>query len=189
MEQSCDGRRHEIIDLMWSVYSGALNHMSKIRMSFYILLFCISELTGFGQNSPITVDIKPEQTAVEGNETFLVSSVLRNTSKENQVLKIWSCSYSWQWTADDLAVHVNEASCKKNTISHIELKPGEVYQRAVSVQIKQFGVGNSHSESVTFRLGYEDASQVKQVRPSSETSPVWSNPITVSVTPHPSLTK
>ena|SRR5947209_11703351 len=85
----------------------------------------------------IAIEIKPKQATVKNSQDFSVGTTIRNTGKEDQQLEIWSCSYPEQWIVDNPIVHIMAVSCKKNTVVHVRLKPGEAYDRALSVRIEQ----------------------------------------------------
>jgi len=154
--------------------------MCKHKMLFLALLFCFRGLASQGQSSPIKVEIKVAQTSVKDNEAFSVSTELRNTGQEEKLLQVWSCSYPWQWETDNSSVHVNQVDCLRNTLFKVRLKVGETYERSVSVRV-ELAPGEGHPESVTFRLGFQDAPP--ETGSTTMSPPIWSNAVTVSVTP------
>jgi len=72
---------------------------------------------------------------------------------------------------------VNLAGCKKNDLLHIKIKPGEAIERAVSIRV-ELAPGDGKPESVTFRMGFKNATFVM----GQANLPMWSNPLTVTVT-------
>lgn len=130
-----------------------------------------------GQGSLARVEIKTARSTVANNEEFSVSTTIRNVSRGEQSFGIWSCSYPEQWTADNLAVHITPASCKKNDVIRVTLRPGEVYERDLSIRIGIVGK-NRPQQAVIFRLGFKSAP------PDEKTAlvfPIWSNAMTVNV--------
>ncbi|MGB9407374.1 MAG: hypothetical protein WCA89_07545 [Terracidiphilus sp.] len=160
--------------------------MNKRKMLFGLLLFCIGGLAVYGQPSPLKVEIKPAQTVVKNNEVFSVDTTIRNTSSAEQSLQVLYCCYSTQWTADNPLVHVDCAeSCMHNFPHKTKLKPGDAYEKTVLVRVA-LAAGKGQSETVTFRLGFEDPTYgtVTTYRGVSRMwiPPRWSNAVTVSVT-------
>jgi hypothetical protein len=151
--------------------------MNKHKVLFVVFLFCIGGLAAHSQSSPIVVEIKPTQTVVKDNETFSVSTTLRNRSSEVQVLGVMSCSYPAQWAVDNLSVYMSQVSCLRNVLSRIILKPGEAYERTLSVHV-ELASGKGQLESVTFRLGFQDENPLTVPKAPR----IWSNAVTVSVT-------
>jgi hypothetical protein len=151
--------------------------MYKYKNVLGALLLCFAGLGAYGQDAAMTVEIKPARTAVNNYEPFQVATAIRNTGKEEQSLKIWSCSYPTQWVADNPSVKVNLVSCKKNDLLDVKLDPGKTCEREVSVRV-QLDAGNGKPEPVTFRLGFKTEAHVI----GQPDLPIWSNPVTVTVT-------
>jgi len=121
------------------------------------------------------VEISVAQSTTKSNEEFAVSTSIRNVSSDEQSLQIWSCSYPWQWTTDNPAVHITDTSCKKNDVIHVRLKPNEAYERTLSIHV---GIVVEHlaQRPVTFRLRFKSATSDKTPYP------IWSNAITINLT-------
>jgi hypothetical protein len=136
-----------------------------------------SALILYGQDSSLKVEIKLAQMSVINNENFSLSTTLRNTSAEEQVVEVWSCGYSNQWSSDNSSVHMYRGPCMKTGLLQIRLKSGDAYQRDVMVYIN-LASGNSNNEPITFRLGFANVS--RGVAPKMPLT--WSNAVTVSVT-------
>jgi hypothetical protein len=151
--------------------------MRKVRLILSALLLCFAGLTAFPQDSPTQLEIKLAQTAVTNNEEFSVSTAIRNTGSEEQVLEIWACGYPNRWKADNLSVHVVNEGCLKNTPFKVQLKPGRAYERKMQIRV-ELAPGSSQHESVTFRLGIEGG----DYGTAWKVSPIWSNAVTVNVT-------
>lgn len=151
--------------------------MFKLKGILSALLLCFAGLAGHGQDSPLKVEIKSAQAKVNNYEAFSVSTVIRNTGTEEQLLKAWSCSYPTQWVSDVPTVRLNLVSCKKNDLMEIHLKPGETFERVLSVRT-ELSAGDGKAEPVTFRLGIKSPTSVI----GQENLPNWSNPVTVNVT-------
>lgn len=152
--------------------------MNTRKTLFATLLLCFGGLAAYGQSSPIVAEIRPAQASVKNNEDFSVSTSLRNTSNSEQSLEVLYCGYSVQWVTDNPSVHVDfaEGGCMHNFPHKTVLKPGEAYERALSVHV-ELASGNGQLESVTFRLGFQDENT-----PTVPTVPrIWSNAVTVSV--------
>lgn len=132
-----------------------------------------------GQDLPLKAEIKLAQTTVTNNEEFSVATVLRNVSKKEQSLVAWTCSYRAQWTSDNPSIQNPGIQCAQNLRFKIQLKPGGTYERELRVIIK-LAAGMERDNSVTFRLGFEDATGYYV--PGSKIPLIWSNAVTVSVT-------
>ena len=155
----------------------AMKKNNRKREELLILMLFFSGVAAYGKDLPMTVEIKVAQATVKNNEDFPVSTTIRNVDKDDQSLRIWSCSYPQQWTADNPAVHITNASCKKNDVILIRLKPGETYERMLSIQIV-VAADLRAQKSLVFRLRFEPVTSQK----TGDFSPVWSNSVTVSVT-------
>jgi hypothetical protein len=151
------------------------NHPGRDALPIVMLLFV--GIAAYGEDLPVTVEIRVAQSTVKKNQEFLVSTTVRNVGKDEESLQIWSCSYPEQWTTDNLAVHIIGAACRKNDVIQVKLKPGESYERALSIYI-DVAVEHRASKPVTFRLGLERATSKK----TGIASPLWSNAVTVNVT-------
>jgi hypothetical protein len=57
------------------------------------LLLCFAGLAAFGQDPTLKVELIAAQAKVNNYEPFSVSTAIRNTGTEEQLLKVWSCSY------------------------------------------------------------------------------------------------
>jgi len=130
----------------------------------------------YGLDAAVKVEIRVVQSPVKNNEEFPISTAIRNVGGGQQTLGIWSCSYPEQWTADNPAVHIAVAACNKNDVVTVKLKPGEAYERTLSIHIET--VAKHHEQKpITFRLGFQSASRMK----TQDNPVVWSNALTVSV--------
>jgi hypothetical protein len=139
----------------------------------------VSLFTGaatYGQDFPLRVTISATQSTVEKNKDFPVSTAIRNVSEDEQSLPIWSCSFPDQWTADNPVVRIQGAQCMKNDVIRFELKPGQAYERELSIHVG-LAAGYHTPAVVTFRLQFEPASYQNM----TFVSPVWSNALTVNV--------
>jgi hypothetical protein len=126
--------------------------------------------------SPLKVDIKPAQTTVKNTERLVIHTKINNTSNDVQALQVWSCSYNENWKSDHAAVFVNIAPCRANAPFNLQLKPGEAYERDLSVYVL-LATDELQQESLTFRLGFKP-----WIDPPVKSLPfIWSNPITVKV--------
>lgn len=130
-----------------------------------------------GHDLPMRVEISVAQSTVKNNEEFSLSTTIRNVSKNEQSLQIWSCSYPDQWSADNPAVHITGASCDKNDIIRIRVKPGEAHERTLSIRVS-IDAEHSAQKTVTFRLAFEPVTSEK----TGIASRIWSNVITLNVT-------
>lgn len=139
-----------------------------------ILIF--TGVTAHGEASSIIVDIKMVDSTVKRNDDLPVSTTIRNVGTKEQSLQIWSCSYPEQWIVDNPIVHITAVSCNKNDVVHVRLKPGEAYERALSIRIER-SAEHQDQKSVTFRLGFKPDISEK----TGLLSPIWSNAITLRV--------
>jgi len=147
----------------------------KKRALILILVLFFAGMATYGQDSPTRAEIKVAQSTVKNNEEFSVYTSIRNVGRDEQSVPLWSCSYPEQWTADNPAVHIAGAACKKNDVVQVRLKPGEAYERTLLVRI---GAEHRAQRWVTFRLGFEPPDHEK----TGTASRIWSNAITVNVT-------
>lgn len=122
------------------------------------------------------VEISVAQSTIKNNEEFSLSTTIRNVDKDEQSLQVWSCSYPQQWTTDNPAVHITDASCKKNDIIRIRLKPGEAHERTLSIHIS-IDADHSAQKTVAFRLAFEPVTSEK----TAIAARIWSNAITLNV--------
>jgi hypothetical protein len=128
--------------------------------------------------SSLKVDIRPAQTTVRNTEHFVIHTKISNTSNEVQALQVWSCSYDQSWTSNHPRVYIYLVPCDKNLPSSIHLKPGEAYERELSVNVL-LAAKELQQESLTFRLGFKP-----WIDPPVKSLPfIWSNAITVKVKP------
>jgi hypothetical protein len=158
------------------LHFGALNHV-ECRDALLIVMLFFTGSAAYGQDLPTRVEISVVRSTVKNNEEFPVSTTIRNVGRDEQSLQIWSCSYPEQWTADNPDVHIIGAACRKNDVILVGLKPGDAYERTLSIHIG-IAAENRTQKSVTFRLGFESATSKK----TDIASPIWSNAITVNVT-------
>ena len=129
----------------------------------------------------LTAEIKVATTAVKNNESFPVITIVRNVGSVEQSLLVWGCSYPSQWLPDNPAVHAEVVACLKNSSEEIKLKPGQTYQRTVSLSVQLAGDGTDRKE-VIFRLGYgPDAYFGTQPSTSPKVPLFWSNAASVTV--------
>jgi len=149
--------------------------LNKYLLPLAMLLSMSLATIAYSQGSPLTVEIQPAQSTVKNDQDFLVATTIRNVGRDEQSLQIWSCSYPTQWKADKPSVHLRQVPCKKNSLEHVILKPGEAYERTLSIRV---GAANKdEQESIAFRLGFEPAGDA-----ASSVSLIWSNSVTVNVT-------
>ena len=99
---------------------------------------------------------------VEGHQQ-IVRAMLRNSGKTPQTLGVWSCDYAGQWKSDNPLVSVNQIECKKNGLLQVTLRPGEWYEKKITVSV-------SADSPVTFSLGFMPYSN----NPQTEKDRLWS---------------
>ena len=152
-----------------------MNHLKK-----FVILICIfffSVAISYSQDSALRVDIKPELTSVKNGEEFSVMTKVINTSHKDQSLHVWSCSYSENWVVDNDLVLISGQVCHGNGVMEVLLKPGEAYEKKLSLKSILASSEGFGSEKVTFRLGFKTFVD----GPNNKLPIVWSNPITVDV--------
>jgi hypothetical protein len=120
------------------------------------------------------------QSTVSNNRIFTVMTSVQNTGITEHLLDVWSCSYSDQWIPDSPLIHVDPENCLMNTHGKVRLGPGKSYRRTIRIHTSLTS-GPDHPASVTFRLGFVQATLVKGVAPVPGSSPLWSNPVTITV--------
>ena len=125
------------------------------------------------EETPLKVEIATLQPSVKNTEAVEVGTKIRNTGSDSRRLQVWSCSYPDHWQADNTAAEVVQVPCDKNALIWIDLKPGDAYERKISVRVS--GLAKEvHQETVTFRLGFKPSAEAPAV--------LWSNAVTVKVT-------
>lgn len=136
----------------------------------------------YGQGSSWKVEIKVRQTAVKSGKDISVFTAVRNTGTSEESLIVFDCSYAWQWKADNPAVRIGGVACLQNVLARIRLRPGEAYEKPLPVHF-ELAKGGRHHESLTFRLRYQNAAtDLESFHISPQNPPVWSNPLTITVT-------
>jgi hypothetical protein len=129
----------------------------------------------------LRAEIRLTQTEVRNKETFTVSTAIYNTSETEQTVAIRTCEFPNQWRADNAAVLVNLVDdCDWNKFSRIRLKPGESFQRLLSVHIELPSDPIDRIE-MSFRLGFRNADPSRSVKPDVKSPTLWSNTVTMSV--------
>jgi hypothetical protein len=79
--------------------------------------------------------------------TFFLDAKVKNISDTNQEIIVWT-QYGWSWISDRSEIRPG-IEAKKNYPSHITLKPGLEYSRAIEMHSDPQRTG-----SVTFQLGF-----------------------------------
>ena len=94
------------------------------------------------------------------------------------MFQVFSCSYNENWTSDQQGVYFESVPCRANAPLNIQLKPGEAYERDLSLGVL-FAAKELPQQPLTFRLGF-----TAWIDPPAKSLPlIWSNPITVKVIP------
>ena len=130
------------------------------------------------QEAPILFEIKPEKAIIHTDHDISVSITLRNTSKDDQQLNTISCSssHSLLLSSDNPDVHVEQVSCLRKENFVLRLKPGETYDRTLSVRVSSpADYDGTKPLKETFRLGFFTSGIPMQ------NVGTWSNAITVVV--------
>ena len=140
------------------------------------MLFVTATAIFYGEDSSLNVEIKPVPAVVKSGQEFSVNTKVKNVGREDQSLQIWSCSYPEHWTADNPSVHVEGVECEKNGLMDVRLKPGEAYEKALSLRV--WVASRLSEESVTFRLGF--APWIRATKRADRPN-IWSNAVTVNV--------
>lgn len=125
-----------------------------------------------------------QQTAVQNNEDFPVTTTIRNTSDAEEMLVVWTCSYPSQWRPDNSIVKTQVIDCAKNVPTRVGLKPGETYASRMYVRVELKSPEQRQPEqrqSVTFRLGYGTDAYFGTIEPAPTSPAIWSNAVTVDV--------
>jgi hypothetical protein len=157
--------------------------ITRISLALAAAVFLMSAASmTHGRDIPLRIEIKTLPTVAHNKRVFVVDTTIRNTSNVEQVLQTWQCSYGdWNWTTDNPAVHVQEPEmppCKKNALVYMKLKPGETYERALSIRVA-IPAREVMSQPVTFRIGFEPRLGYNL---STQSPPyIWGDPITIRV--------
>jgi hypothetical protein len=128
----------------------------------------------------VKIEGHSKQDAVKNGVGFLVMTKIENISNEEQTLHVWSCSYEDNWRSDNSLVQVTPTPCLKNYIGDEKLKPGQVYERELSVSVNS--ASPNAGDIISFRLGFTDGSYYHFDKDDHRSPrPVWSNPIVVKI--------
>ncbi len=152
------------------------------RVLLSVILFTTFILPAvFGQDSPLKVEIKTAPATTANKQLFVLNARVRNASAIEHLLQTYQCNRGdWNWTTDDPAVHVEqtqEITCKKNPMMYIKLKPGDAYERALSIRVS-VPTGET-MQSVTFRVGCRI--RLEHNLPTELPPYIWSDPVTIKV--------
>lgn len=139
-----------------------------------LVLLAFSPARAEGEQS-LKIDIKALQASVKNAQALPVSTKISNGGKDNRRLQIWSCSYPEHWKTDSASVEVEQVPCDKNALMEITLKPGDVYEKQLSVRVL-VAAKDLQQDSVTFRLGFKTSLFAEAP------AVVWSNAVRVAVT-------
>lgn len=150
--------------------------MPKSRLLLPVLLLCV---TGFGQAQSIKAEIKPSRSVVGNKESLRIGSVLRNVGSTDETVGVLMCGYDGQWLPDNAVVEMLGPNCLQNGKLEIQLKPGEVYAKPISLWVR-LAPDFSGRKDVTFRLGFHSGGFVTRIDPGVRL--IWSNAVTVTVT-------
>lgn len=167
--------------------------MKNLKLIAFCFIFSSFAAQCFCQSQPLSADdrderfekslrveIKLAQTEVRSKETFTVATAIYNTGETEQTVAIWSCAFPDQWRTDNAAVKVDPVDCDWNKVSKIELKPGEGFQRLLSVHIVLPDDQISRIE-ISFRLGFRNADPSGAGGHDVKPPTLWSNTLAVSV--------
>jgi hypothetical protein len=127
--------------------------MLKPHMLLSAMLFGFAALAAYGQDAKLEVEIKASRASVRNKALFSVSTLIRNTSGEEQSLFVLDCGYSRQWAVDNPSLKPAGECCLQNAISKIRLRPGGVYERKVRL-LASLPAGSTAKEAMAFRLGF-----------------------------------
>jgi len=143
-----------------------------------MMVICgFTSMVAYGQGETIQVAIESTHDTVKNDESFLVSANVKNVSRDEQSLEVWSCSLPKQWLSDNPTVHVPDVPCKKNSATWIRLKPGESYNNQLQIYI---ALHSDHRtpEPIDFRLGFQP---IDFQGTAGVSFPIWSNAVTINV--------
>jgi hypothetical protein len=171
---------HKGCSQLAAVTARGEEHMRRNNVPLGFVLLCLFGCTTYGQDTPLKTEIKLPRTEVNNHETFSVATAVRNTSTTDQMLDVWSCSYPWQWASDNPTIQVGGIACQQNVHGKIKLRPGEAYERTVPLYV-ELPIDKISKASAAFRLGFEEATQVRSVRPFPDNLPIWSNYVIINV--------
>ncbi len=156
-----------------------INLGKKFLLLTTLILFFMGSL-GYGQDSGLRVEIKPEQTTVKNDEEISVMTKIINTSHTDQHLQIWGCSYYDNWSVDSPFIKLQDWPCEKNPINDVVLKPKEKYENKLSLKIT-VPAEEVLVKQINFRLGFKPWWELTKGNIIPNSSVVWSNPITIKI--------
>ena len=122
----------------------------------------------------IEAEIKQDSLKRDDRAAVLVFNIVakvQNVSNKEIELSAYSCSYMDDWITDNKSVDPEFINCKKNGLYAFVLKPGEIYERPLTMRIPV----SVTIEDVHFKLGYKAQRMTKGFeRIPLEGQPFWS---------------
>lgn len=128
----------------------------------------------------LRIEIKTPQVSVKADQRVPVSTLIRNSSSKDTKIEIWACAFPSEWVVDNPSIEIEQPNCLSEARSTIVLKPGREYKRDLTISVR---LGNRNQNEVSFRMGFRNGVSRDEKHP-PKTEPVWSNLVTVSVTPN-----
>lgn len=135
------------------------------------VLVWLAPLAASADTSTKTVTIQAAAVTkrpIHRGDRFEVELKTRNTTATKQRFELMSCGWVETWRTDDAQLRSEKANCDKNVPSVLELAPGAVDIRSITLTVQPDASLGAHA----VRLGFT---------PPGTKAPIWSNSITVAV--------
>lgn len=123
------------------------------------------------KENSLTVTIKLQTNIIGNNVPFTAQLSVVNSSKSTQSFRVMNCSWNEHWKSSNKQVYWLEWECTKNFEVTESLKPGEAYERSLSMLL----VTEKPQARVSFKMGFT---------PAGSKQTYWSNEVTLRVEPN-----
>ena len=147
---------------------------SRIRLAAVAVLGAVMATVGTDPAvavplpSVLTVTAKPEKNHVRVNEQFPVRLRVVNTSGTTQSFQVMNCSWDEHWKSSSKQVTWYGWNCSKNCPVTETLKPGQAYEKTLSMVV----AAGVPKDKVSFKMGFT---------PIDSKRTYWSSEVTVQL--------
>lgn len=153
----------------------------NVAMYFLAALLQLVGTRPINWEQSLRVEIKTPQVSVNAGQRVPVSTLIRNSGSKDTKIEIWACAFPSEWVVDNPSIEIEQPNCLSEDRRLIVLKPGGEYQRDVTISVR---LGNRNQKDVSFRMGFRNGVSRPDAKHPTKTETVWSNLVTVRVTPN-----